>query len=77
MGRDGLENSVMKNVIDLAERRERWTITYESPVRDFRVKVSNHGRMSFEIPGSEKSVILSFFDSVTLLTNASKDMNCD
>lgn len=63
----------MGKLISLEEKREKWTSSYMSPDSRLKISVSSHGRISFQASGAP--VVLSFFDSVELLMNLTKDMD--
>lgn len=61
----------MGKVISLADKLERWQMTYTSPCGSLLVQTSNHGRIKFIVPGADQLTLLNFLDSVNFLSQVS------
>lgn len=64
----------MGDVVSLADKLERWQVTYVSPCGSLRVQTSNHGRIKFNMTGQTHGTLLDFIDSVSFLSQVSIGM---
>lgn len=64
----------MGKVISLADKLERWQVTYTSPCGTLRVQTSSHGRIKFNVHGHPRSTLLEFTESVSFLSQVSIGM---
>ena len=72
VGQRNLIRKIMKdNVISIRDRIERWKHIYTSPAGNFKVSVSNMGKLKLEA-ASKEQICLDFFESVCFMSEVSK-----